>query len=493
MPWVIDRGFHSSVLNRTERKAVRVANAPFRGTMFARVRGSLADSERVSVESVLGEKTTSFAYPFASTNAWIRGQPESGTVMTAIIGGDTNDIQPVGYYDPQKSTAAERYANAHANLRQQPSAPVPTQVQPYRILNPGELDIGSSFAQTFFGYGDVAQARGGTTHFSQQSTEARLETPLLRVEGPAHFTGYTLRDEIRFGVVRRAVPGASNPTLPSFIKGSGVNTRNPTAPLFAKEYSVLLDWFGTPGKLLDHRQGIVTEDNGTPARSAQTGRPLRGRFRWHTATGFTEAEVDESGSFFLRTATEATDGGAVAIPTGPLLLNIGRSLTVQTTEDTRFSATGRYSLDATAGFRLATPAQGEVNASGGLSLRSLGQILLDTPIGQGIALGAGLRYPVLVANPTYIATLQAYLSSELSLSGLLAAYGAAAAAAFGALGPLTMLIDPTGTVNGLCLAAAGAAGAMATGATATNAALAAHTPTLTSMPAGFISGKTSSE
>jgi hypothetical protein len=98
-----------------------------------------------------------------------------------------------------------------------------------------------------------------------------------------------------------------------------------------------------------------------------------------------------------------------------------------------------------------------------------------------------------VANPSYIATLQAYLSSELSLSGLMAAYGAASAAAFAALGPLTMLIDPTGTVNGLCLSAAGAAGAMATGATAVNAALAAHTPTLASMPAGFISGKASSE
>jgi hypothetical protein len=413
--------------------------------------------------------------------------------MTAIIGGDTHDIQPVGYFDPQKSSAASRYANVHANLRQQPSAAVPVQVQPYRVLNPGELDVGSRFAQMFLGLADVMQTRGGTTHFVQQSTEAQLQTPLIRIEGPAHFTGYALRDELRFGVVRRAVPGVSNPSLPSFIKGAGANTRDPTAPLFAKEYSVVLDWFGTPNKLLDHRQGIVIEDDGRPARSTQTGRALRGRFRWHTTAGVTEAELDESGSFLFRTSTEATDGGVLNIPTGPLLLNVGRSLTVQATEDIRMSATGRYSLDATAGFRMATPGQGEFSASGGLTHRSLGQILLDTPVGQGIALGAGLRYPVLVANPSYIATLQAYLSSELSLSGLMAAYGAASAAAFAALGPLTMLIDPTGTVNGLCLSAAGAAGAMATGATAVNAALAAHTPTLASMPAGFISGKTSSE
>lgn len=494
MPWFIDRGFHSSVLNRVERRAAQAANAPFRGAMFARVRSSVPDSEQVSVESVLGEKTAPFAYPFASTNAWIRGQPEPDTIMTAIVGGDTNDIQPVGYYDPTKSQAAARYANVHANLRQQPSGAVPVRTQPYRVLSPGELDVGSRFAQIFLGFTDVMQMRGGTTHFTQQSTEAKLETPLFRLEGPAHSAGYALRDEMRFGVVRRAVPGASNPTLPSFIKGSGLNTRDPTAPLFAKEYSVLLDWFGTPGKLLDHRQGIVTEDDGSPARSAQTGRALRGRFHWHTTAGLTEVELDESGSFFMRTSTEATDGGALNIPTGPLLLNIGRSLTIQAVEDIRVSSTtGRHSVDAAAGFRVATPAQGEVSASGGLSLRSLGQILLDTPIGQGISLGSGQRHPVLVANPTYINTLQTYLSSELSLAGLLASYGAAAAAAFSALGPLTMAIDPTGTVNGLCLSAAGAAGAMAVGASATNAALSAHTPTIASMPVGFISGKTSSE
>jgi hypothetical protein len=502
----LDRGFHFSVEARADRVNQQRADKPYTGAVFAKVLGGDASSERVAIESVVGDKTINFAYPFASANAWIRGMPEPTTTMVAIIGGDTGDLQPVGYYDPAKSAAAVQYADVAAGVRQNGSTggSVPTTVQPYRVLNPGEIDMGSEFAQTFMGLRDIHQSRGGLSHQVLTSLYASIDTPLHTIKGPAHQTGFALKDETRYGTVRRAVPGLSNPTQPSLIRTSFPNVRDPTAGLaFAKEHSVVLDWFGNlvQSKLIDHRQGHVTEDSGTPGTSVQFGRPLRARFQWYTLISNTNVEIDDAGNVAATTALEATDGVVLNVTTGNLLVNALQKLTFQSKINDIEMSTGPLSRFTVAagigGFRIGTPGRGDLNADSAIRARSLGTITLETPTPMAIqfgSLGGSLpKHPVLVANPTYLATQNTWLSAEAALDGTIGAYGTAAAQAWAAIGPLTMLIDPTGVVAGLCMAAAAAAGAMATSAVATNAALAAYMPTLVLMPGGYISGKTISE
>ena len=290
---------------------------------------------------------------------------------------------------------------------------------------------------------------------------------------------------------------------PGLVRSLAPNVRDPTTGLaFAKEHSVVLNWFGnlTQPKLIDHRQGNVTEDDGTPGLSVQFGGPLRARFQWYTLLSNSNVEIDDSGNFAVTTALEATQGGVVNIPTGNFLLSALQKLTFQSTANDIEMSTGplsRFSVSAgVGGFRIGTPAKGEISADASVLVKSLGTINLQTPTPMAIQLGSGTglpKHPVLVANPVYLAAQNVWLSAEAATDGTIGAYGTAAAQAWAAIGPLTMLIDPTGVVAGLCMAAAAAAGAMAASAATTNAALAAYMPTLVLMPAGYISNKTISE
>jgi hypothetical protein len=491
----IVRGYHWSVQQRAKLAEERKNNLPFRGAIFSKVVSPAAEAERVNVESFIGNKVINYAYPFASANAWIRGQPEAGTTMLAIVGGDSNDLQPIGYYDATKSGTVASYQALATELRSSPTTTVP-RTQPYRVLTPGDIDMGSNFAQTFMGLKDVHQSRGGLSHFTMTSQKATLETPLFEVHGPAYSAKRDLNDEMRFGVVRRAT-ATGRQALPTLIRGSGVSTRDPlTGAPFAKELTTVLNWFGLPGKLLDHRQGIVVDDFGDVVRGLKTNQELRAKFQWFTLADATRVEVDNQGNWYLGTALESTQGGIIEVPTGNILVDVGQRATVRAKSDVDISSLlGRLTASATTGFRVSTPANGEVDASASLFLKSLGTIRADTPIPLGVQLGtaAGVKYPVLVGHPTYLTTQSAWHSSEVAVDNLLATYGAAAASAWAAIGPLTMLLDPTGTVATLCLNAAAAAGALATGATAASTALGAHMPTISPMPGGNLSSKTISE
>ena len=499
----LDRGFHFSVEARAGRMNANRANKPYTGAIFAKVLNSYGDTERAVVSSVVGDKTINFSYPFASASGWIRGQPEPTTTMVAVIGGDTGDLQPIGYYDPLKSAAASFYATVAAGIRQTGSTggTVPTTVQPYRVLNPGEIDSGSEFAQTFMGLRDGHQSRGGLSHTTMTSLYTSVETPLYTIKGPGHQTGPVLKDETRFGTVRRAVPGTSTSTQPGLVKKAGINVRDSTAPVFAKEHTVVLDWFGNvlQSKLIDHRQGHVYEDAGQAAISGRNGKNLRARFQWFTLASNTNAEIDENGNFVVTTAAEATDGGVVNIATGNFLMNALQKLTFQSkTNDIEFSTgpLSRFVVSAgSAGVRIATPGRYEVDATTSVGINSLGQISLNTPTPSGISLGVpgGVKYPVLVANKTYLTTHEGWLTAEGAMLGMLQAYATAAAAAWGAVGPLMIALDPTGSVSALCAAAGSAAFALSPTVSAANAALGLYVPTLTPMPGGYVSMRTVSE
>jgi len=105
----------------------------------------------------------------------------------------------------------------------------------------------------------------------------------------------------------------------------------------------------------------------------------------------------------------------------------------------------------------------------------------------------GTQYPVLVGNPAYLSSLQAWYSSETALYGMITSYGSAAAGAWAVTAALSLLVDPTGASASVCFSAGTAAAAMATGATTAAGLLSTHLGTLGLMPAGFVSNKTTTE
>jgi len=451
-----------------------------------------------------------FAYPFSSSNAWIRGQPENATTMLSIIGAESKDVVPVAYFDPGKSALASEYRSLSSVVRQDPGKVVPNKAVAYRTLSPGELDIASQYAQLFFGMRDVAQMRGGLSHLALQSMFTRMETPLLRVEGPAHVLSGNLVDELRFGTVRRDPPDLGSPSSPVLVRGDGgrrlTAPGSQLSPVFAKEFTVLVDWMGEPGKLIDHRQGIVTDDDGTFPDGGPKRKPMRARYRWFSngvpgELNFTTTEIDEKGNIFLQTSSDASDGVAMDIPDGDFGMQVGGNrggkFNIVCYDDAQIVTKdgGRFAIVADGGWRINAPEKGELVAKRGIGIASEGIINIDSETASGITLGkrSGTKYPVLVAHPDYLQTVNNYYSSQASLSSALGTFASQASAAWSATGPLLMLLDPSGVVMGTCLSAASGALQVSAAAPQVATAIGQHLPKLAKMPSGFVSAKTVSQ
>lgn len=494
----ISKGFHWSVDARRNRNLDKRKNQPYQGTYFSKVASSI-EGERVFIQNALGDKIINFAYPFSSRNAWIRGQPEIQTTMLTVIGADSRELHPISYFDATKSGAVGRYIDAADQLRQSPSSDV-ARIPPYRNLQPGEIDSASNFAQTFHGLKDVMQTRGGLSHLNLNSKSASVDTPLFQVHGPAYKVSSSLMDEMRFGVVRRAT-STSSATFPSLIRSSQPSVRNPLTAAFAKEHTVVLGSYGIfplSLRLIDHRQGNVIEDNGDKATSINTGQELRARYRWFSNLSETSAEIDQTGNWYLSTANDALSGGKVSIPTGPFTMDVGQGFSIRANSDIQLtSSVGNFVANATAGFSISTLAIGSINATTSLRLSTTGVLTVEA---NAIVLGGQIlpnipliRYPVLIANPLYISSLQGWLGSESAFNSTIGAYAANAAAAWSAAGALLSALDPSGTVTTLCLNAGSAATALATQTSFVTTALSSHIPTLGMNPIGFQSMRLLSE
>lgn len=486
----LPKGFHWSSHARKQRVQNRRQNQPFRGAFFSQVTAP-AENERVAIEgSFHSEKVTSFAYPFASSRSWIRGQPEVGTVMLSVIGSDSNDVQPVAYYDSTKVKAAIDYADKANQIRSSASGSAPgfgglVDFLPYRTLNPGDLDLASNFAQLFLGLKDVFQARGGLSHLTMTSKGTDVDTNLFRIAGSEYIKRVPLRDELRFGVVRRAT-SKSSPSSPALIKSSSA---------FAKEFTVHLnDGSGiNGGNLIDHRQGLVVNDDGSIAK-ATNGKELRARYKWYSATSATTAEIDRTGNFFFATSTGAGDVSSVRIPSGGFLLDVNKTIDLKANSDVGISSSvGFMRLRSSSGFHFSTNANGEVVAKAGLDLRSEGLVRIESSTFRGVQVGTNFvgfsvplpKWPVLVANPAYVSSLRGYYTATSGLMTSLSTYGASAAAAWSAVGALMMLLDPSAATSSLCLSAAAAATAVTATAPTVSATLSLHQGTLGDNPSGF--------
>ena len=104
-----------------------------------------------------------------------------------------------------------------------------------------------------------------------------------------------------------------------------------------------------------------------------------------------------------------------------------------------------------------------------------------------------VKYPALVAHPEYIAGLTSYYSAQTAHASAVGTYGQQAAAAWAAIGPLAMLLDPSGVIMGLCQTAGAAAGIVAGTAPPVSNAIGTLLPKINQMPNGFMSRKLTSE
>lgn len=258
---------------------------------------------------------------------------------------------------------------------------------------------------------------------------------------------------------------------------------------------MVLTWQGLPSTLIDHRQGIVVEDDGRLATSSFTGQPLRARLQWKGIGAQTAVEIDAVGNWSLDTAASATTGGRIDIPAGSFLLTAGQQLTLRSLRQMELSTQAQLNASAVMGFNVTTPAQGVVRGNTSMSMQSSGPVMLESPIPSGIQLGSrgAIKHPVLVGSPSYLSTLSATWSAQAGADSAAANYAQAAVQAWAAVGPVLMLLDPSGTVAGLCLQAAASAGALLGASTAASTAIGTHMPTLSPAPTGFVSTKTISE
>jgi hypothetical protein len=419
-------GYGKSVQNSRNKRISDKQDQPFRGAFFSSVL-SPAGGEKVLVDSYVGQNKIPYAYAFSTRNAWIRGQPETGTNMLSIIGSDSNALQPIAFSDPQKAADLLAYETAAQNLRQSPLSEIPNFV-PYRPILPGELDLGSSFSQLFMGQRDIFSARGGLSHFYMDSKGAVTSASLTATEGPHHRVNDTLNDETRFGVVRR---GSSNQTL---VRGFGTTD-------FAKEWTTVLNWAGFPNNLLDFRNGIVVDDAGNHTRSTTTGNLLRSRWKWTTASSATTQEIDDAGNYTLMMATSALSGYQVTTPASNILMEAGLSTTHKSVTGYDISVSGgSFNTNSTLGFNIKTPQFGNIEALLGLNLKAAAFATLDSSSPGGVHLGSGLLFPVLRGSPGFLSAQVTYNSMEVAVAGSLIAYGTGAAVAWAAvatlLGPL---------------------------------------------------------
>jgi hypothetical protein len=482
------KGYSSSVLKTNWKYAQERSELPFRGAVFSKVTSVSANQEEVSLDGSVGEQANaSFAYPFATRQSWIRGMPEPGTTILSVIGADSKVMQPIGYVEPLKKGDVLRYNDLAFVLRNDLPLEAIPQIIPYRNIQAAEIDAGSRFAQSFLGMDDANQQRGGLTHWLLTSQKAELDTALFIVNGAHHAVGLKLNDEARFGTVRRAKSDTFS-TLPDLVK---------IQDQYAKESTQILTWKGTPNTLIDHRAGNVVEDDGTTATSTTTGINLRARYQFYTFFDKTEATVDELGHFNLLVSSDATGTNQVNFLQSGLLLSAQTKVVLRSGDNFSISTRKTFNMDASTGFRIATPQTGNVSADSGLTLKSNSFVKLNTPVNLGVKVTSGLEpsfaFPVLVANPTYIETLNSFYGRLTAMMSQIINYGASTASSWSAVAAVVSILDPSGTTSSLCLKSGVTGAALASEAGLSSAALASHLATLTQNPGGFISVRTESE
>lgn len=400
------------------------------------------ETQAVKVSFSNGERSVSLPMPFDSTNSWIRSIPESGQQALLAYRSDNRDLVFLRYLDERPDKKVEQYK---------------VNKSVYRPLLPGEHEIHSSgFAQSYYGQRSCLEMRGGVVRswLDQDRAEAGQKAPLhnrLLWEHKASGGSvplFSMGDEERFGVVRRANPLnpgaiagitarlalAKTITLPP-LKSPNFNFYPypdfslPAGPIgipagfglatqavatatqaiaalagkfkvrtFAKEYLRIIKnpLFNPeaaltipPINLVDIREGQVFDDSGLQVLGPN-GAYLRAQHRYFTSLGDnTSLKVDELGNVNWDLSLAAIKGWSTTVPFGNWELKTGL--------DTSIMATN---------FKVSTLLQASIDTLGKLSLSSQ----------LGTAMSSSLQFEISTLGKFSLdATLDAALASKLNM------------------------------------------------------------------------------
>lgn len=326
MTW--EQRARTQALRRQDREDL--SNRPF----MSQVTAIDGYRERATINTPVGEAYVFSSQPFMSTNSWIRGIPESGSVVNLGFDGSSRRLTMLGYGGFSNRTQAEAYTAGTFH---------------YRDLLPGEIEISSKgMAQAYFGERGLLAFRGGVTygHYSQDRLESMQNAP-THVRQLHRHAPRELGDEERFGLVKR--PHPTNSSREKWFKVSN-NAR------FAHEYyRSLKPGSGDPSILVEHIEGDVLDEDGEPIRSSRTGKNLRAKSDYYTTNEETlTISIDEDGNFDINLPSDATEGGRIRIPDGGLRITVEKNFEVNTTENISGEAERKVTFTGQRGVELKT-------------------------------------------------------------------------------------------------------------------------------------------
>ena len=292
--------------------------------------------QQITINSPVGESNLFASHPFMSTNSWIRGIPESGSVILTGFEGSSRRLTMLGYGASNTTTQRDGYTAGRFH---------------FRDLAPGEIEISSKgMAQAYFGDRGLLTLRGGvvTAQLSQDRLESAQNAP-THVRQLHKWAPDTLGDEERFGLVKR--PHPTNASREKWFKTED-------QARFAHEYyRSLKPGTGTPTTLVEHIEGDVLDQDGEVMTLAMTGNPLRARSQYFTPTETTLTfSIDEDGNFEVVLPTDATEGGRITIPEGGLRITVEKSLNMNATENISGNAERKVSFNGQEGVELTVTA-----------------------------------------------------------------------------------------------------------------------------------------
>lgn len=282
----------------------------------AMVVGTDPRRSKVTWAGISGRQETAVAHPYFGPTSWFRVNPERGTKI--MIGYRGENLEPfISAYSTDdvsgKNASSLIDATEQGNFY-------------YRVLREGEMQATSTGLAdiSWLASGDLT-VRGGAVSSTYSNTDLELQhqAPTYRLMTLGSRT-YSIKNEHRFGVATRSSP--LDLTQKIAVKVDGV---------FAKENLRHLD-MGGQVPLVDVREGIVIEDNGTPANVS--GKNLRLRLKYGTTSNtYVQLIVDETGNTNL-TIPQCDTGMSVKTTSCDFKLDVGKSWKITVTENINASA-----------------------------------------------------------------------------------------------------------------------------------------------------------
>jgi hypothetical protein len=252
----------------------------------------------------------------------MRAAPEAGMGSLLIVRSDSKEPEHMRYWHTDTQQRLLHFRSNVSNLIGGTGELVSAEA--FRPLQEGEIDFSSRGGTSFYmGSRPHIDMRAGIVMMKMDQDEAEYGT-----KAPLHVRrGYqnvenTIKDEERFGVVRRQDAGSY---VDSFFPDDKGN-RGEASTGFAKEHLMRMSnaHGESPAVLFDTRTGNAIDDEGVPYTLDDTGLPLRARAQYFTPLDTSVLmQLDEDGNFKIEHPFEADWGGIFILPAGTLRAQIG--------------------------------------------------------------------------------------------------------------------------------------------------------------------------